>query len=332
MVELRKGSNILVTGGAGYVGSHTCKMLSQSGYQPVVLDNLVYGHEWAVKWGPLEVGDISDSAKLREVFEKYEPSAVMHFSAYAYVGESVIDPAKYYMNNVGATLTLIDAMRQFEVDTLVFSSSCATYGIPDKTPIVETQPQNPINPYGASKLFVERILRDYGSAYGFRSASLRYFNAAGADPDGEIGEDHDPETHLIPLLIDVAAGRRQHIEVYGTDYPTPDGTAIRDYVHVNDLGSAHILALEYLANGGESCALNLGVGNGSSVKEVISSVERVCNTDVPVKLTGRRAGDPAILVAKASLAAKVLSWEPKFTSLDSIVETAVNWHERVQGG
>ena len=239
---------VLVTGGAGYIGSHACKALSQAGYLPVTYDNLVYGHEWAAKWGPLEQGDILDRARLEEVMNRYSPKAVMHFAAFAYVGESVTDPGKYYRNNVLGSLTLLEAMRGHDVRHLVFSSTCATYGIPDSLPIQENAPQNPINPYGASKLFVERMLKDFEAAHGISSIALRYFNAAGADPDNEIGESHDPETHLIPLVLDAASGRRSDVTIFGTDYPTPDGTCIRDYIHVSDLADAHrphtILAMD----------------------------------------------------------------------------------------
>ncbi len=232
---------ILVTGGAGYIGSHACKALANAGYMPVTYDNLVYGHREAVKWGPLEEGDIADPIRLESVLRKYGPKAVMHFAAYAYVGESVENPSKYYRNNVAGTLTLLDTMRTCAVDKLIFSSTCATYGMPEQIPITEDHPQNPINPYGRSKLMIEWILKDYAAAYGLKYVSLRYFNAAGADPDGEIGEDHDPETHLIPLVLDVALGRRDHLNIFGTDYDTTDGTCIRDYIHVTDLADAHLL-------------------------------------------------------------------------------------------
>ena len=254
---------ILVTGGAGYVGSHACKALSENGFLPITVDNLVYGHEWAVKWGPLVRGDISDRAVLDHVFSTYKPAAVLHFAAFAYVGESVISPDKYYRNNVAGTITLLDAVRDHGCSRLVFSSTCATYGIPHKIPIKEDHEQKPINPYGWSKLMIEQILRDYEKAYGLHHAILRYFNAAGADPEGEIGEDHDPETHLIPLTILAALGQRKYIEIYGTDYPTHDGTAIRDYIHVTDLANVHVRALQHLVQGKGSLCLNVGTGSGS---------------------------------------------------------------------
>lgn len=250
--------NVLVTGGAGYIGSHACKALSQKGYTPITYDNLVHGHRWAVRWGPLEVGDINDRARLNAVIQQYRPEAIMHFAAYAYVGESVLDPGKYYRNNVAGSLTLLEAARDHGIDKFIFSSSCATYGTPEQIPIPEAHPQHPINPYGASKLMIERMLADFGSAHGLRSISLRYFNAAGADPDAKIGECHDPETHLIPLILDVAAGKRPVLTIFGEDYDTPDGTCIRDYIHVTDLADAHLLALQLLDRGEESTVFNLG--------------------------------------------------------------------------
>ncbi|HEY0283170.1 MAG TPA: UDP-glucose 4-epimerase GalE, partial [Rhizomicrobium sp.] len=285
-------TNILVTGGAGYIGSHACKALAKAGYTPVAYDNLVYGHEWAVRWGPLEKGDILDPVRLAEVMTKYRPAAVMHFAAFAYVGESVTDPAKYYRNNVMGTLTLLDAMRAHEVGQIVFSSSCATYGVPKRIPISEDAPQQPINPYGVSKLMVERILADYAAAYGLKSVALRYFNAAGADTDGDIGEDHDPETHLIPLVLDAAAGSRPDITIFGSDYATPDGTCIRDYVHVSDIADAHVLALKKLDGGGLRAAYNLGTGAGISVAQAIAAATKVTGRPVRVTHGARRAGDP----------------------------------------
>ena len=304
--------SVLVTGGAGYIGSHACKALARAGYLPIVYDNLSYGHEWAVKWGPFERGDILDRTRLDEVLARYRPDAVMHFAAFAYVGESVTDPGKYYRNNVVGSLTLLEAMRDLGITKIVFSSSCATYGLPDRLPISEDAPQRPINPYGASKLMVERMLADFGSAHGLVSTALRYFNAAGADPDGEIGEEHDPETHLIPLVLDAASGRRPHITIFGTDYDTPDGTCIRDYIHVADLAKAHVLALQAIEAGTSAHAYNLGNGRGFSVREVINSVERVTGLSVPAMLGERRAGDPAVLVSDASRARKMLSWQPEF--------------------
>jgi UDP-glucose-4-epimerase GalE len=322
------GEHILVTGGAGYIGSHTCKALARQEYVPVALDNLVYGHRQAVKWGPLIEGDLADGTLLRKVLDQYEIKAVIHFAAYAYVGESMQDPGKYFRNNVINTLQLLEAMHQAAVKTIVFSSSCATYGFPDHVPITENQPQRPVNPYGESKLFVERALGWYATAHGFQYASLRYFNAAGADPDVEIGENHDPETHLIPLVIQAALGRRDSIEIYGTDYPTDDGTAIRDYIHVADLADAHVKALRFLGDNGTSVALNLGTGQGYSVREMISAVERATGCRVPFVETSRRAGDPPALVADASKAKATLDWEPRFSDLDTIVTTAWKWFDR----
>lgn len=318
--------NVLVTGGAGYIGSHTCKALAAAGYNPVVLDNLSFGHKWAVKWGPIQIGDISNGSDLDAVFDLYQPKAVVHFAAYAYVGESVTDPAKYYSNNVVGTLSLLNAMRRHGVGKLIFSSSCATYGLPQHELISETHPQAPINPYGRSKLIIEQILRDFDVAYGLRSISLRYFNAAGADPTGSIGEAHDPETHLIPLALDVACGRRPCLSVFGDDYDTRDGTCIRDYVHVCDLAEAHVLALQALQRGETTAAYNLGNGSGFSVREVIDMVERVTGCPVATSVLPRRDGDPAALVADASLAKRCLGWNPKITHLKDIMATAWSWH------
>jgi UDP-arabinose 4-epimerase len=322
---------VLVIGGAGYIGSHACKALAQAGYLPVAYDNLIYGHDWAVRWGPLERGDIFDRARLDEVIAKYKPAAIMHFAAFAYVGESVTDPGKYYRNNVVGSLTLLEVVRDHGIGQFVFSSTCATYGIPSQLPITEDTPQNPINPYGASKLMVERMLADFDAAHGLRSISLRYFNAAGADPDNEIGEDHNPETHLIPLVLDAASGRRKAITVYGTDYDTPDGTCIRDYIHVSDLADAHVKTLLVLAEGSPSGAYNLGVGRGFSVREVITAAEQVTGLTVPTVLGDRRAGDPAQLVSEASKAREKLGWQPQITEFDAILHTAWGWHQRVAG-
>jgi UDP-arabinose 4-epimerase len=320
-------TRVLVTGGAGYIGSHGCKALAAAGFEPITYDNLVYGHEWAVKWGPLERGDILDRARLDEVMAKYRPAAVVHFAAFAYVGESVADPAKYYRNNVLGTLALLDAMRDHEIRRLVFSSSCATYGTPARVPIREEDPQNPINPYGATKLMVERMLADYGPAYGLESVALRYFNAAGADPDGEVGEDHDPETHLIPLVLDAAAGVRPHVTVFGNDYDTPDGTCVRDYVHVADIAGAHVLALRGLERGGLRRAYNLATGVGVSVAEVIAAAEQVTGRKVPVVMGERRAGDPAVLLADPARAKADLGWTPTYPKIDQMIESAWAWQE-----
>ena len=318
---------VLVTGGAGYIGSHTCKALSAAGYSPIVVDNLAFGHAWAVKWGPMEVGDLLDGDFLDRIVRRYEPIAAMHFAAFAYVGESVVDPRKYYRNNVGGSLRLLETLLDHGVHHTVFSSSCTTYGMPERLPIGESHPQNPISPYGASKLMVERMLQDFGAAYGSRHVALRYFNAAGADPDGEIGESHDPETHLLPLVIETALGRRPALQVFGSDYPTPDGTAVRDYVHVTDLAAAHVKALDYLLSGGASTSLNLGTGRGYSVDEVIASVEQQSGRDVPVSRVDRRAGDPPALVADSTRAEAVLQWSPAYSELSEITRSALRWHE-----
>lgn len=319
---------VLVTGGAGYIGSHTCKALARAGFTPVVYDNLAYGHEWAVKWGPFERGDILDRTRLDAVILKYRPVAVLHFAAFAYVGESVTDPAKYYRNNTVGSLSLLEAMQGHGVRDIVFSSTCATYGMPDALPIAETTAQRPINPYGASKLMVERMLADFSPAYGMGFTALRYFNAAGADPDGEIGEDHDPETHLIPLVLDAASGRRENISVFGTDYDTPDGTCIRDYIHVTDLAQAHVLALKALRAGAPSDVYNLGNERGFSVREVIAAAERATGLAVPVKEVARREGDPAALVADARKVREKLGWCPQHADLDDMVGTAWAWHQK----
>ena len=320
--------NILVTGGAGYIGSQTAKVLAASGHLPVVIDNMTNGHDWAVKWGPLESGDLGDADFLNAVFERHRIDAVIHFAASAYVGESMTNPRKYFRNNTVNTLNLLDTMVDHGTVHIVFSSSCATYGVPERVPIDEAHPQAPVNPYGESKLFVERILHWYGVAYGVRSVPLRYFNAAGADPDGEIGEVHDPETHLIPLAIDAAQGVRPPVSVFGTDYPTPDGTAIRDYIHVADLAEAHVRALDYLTDGGVTTAINLGTGKGHSVREVIAAVEQVAGRPVPHVDSPRRAGDPPRLVAEARKAGEVLGWTPRYPELRTIVEHAWRWHTR----
>ena len=320
---------VLVTGGAGYIGSHACIALARAGYQPVVVDNLVYGHEWAVKWGPFERGDIGDRYLLDGVIERHRPVAVMHFAAFAYVGESVTNPGKYYRNNVAGSLTLLEAVRDHGIRSLVFSSTCATYGIPDQVPIPETAPQNPINSYGASKLMVERMLRDFDTAHELRSISLRYFNAAGADPGGETGEVHEPETHLIPLALDAASGAGPGLTVFGEDYPTPDGTCLRDYIHVSDLAEAHVLALGKLQESGRSDVFNLGTGKGASVLELIAAVERVTGRKVPYSVGPRREGDPPALVSNGDRARSELGWTPRLSDLDTIVGTAWAWHQKM---
>ena len=313
---------ILVTGGAGYIGTHVCKTLSKAGYIPITYDNLVYGHRSAVKWGPLEEGDISDRQRLESVIDKYKPMAVMHFAAYAYVGESVDNPSKYYHNNVAGSLTLLETMRQCGIDKIIFSSTCATYGMPEQIPITEDHPQNPINPYGRSKLMIEWMLEDFAHAYGLKYVSLRYFNAAGADPDAEIGENHDPETHLIPLVLDVASGRRDHLHIYGTDYDTPDGTCIRDYIHVTDLADAHLLALGYLMAGGRSDVFNLGNGNGFSVRKVIEAAMKITGRNITLRESNRRPGDPPVLIGNSDRMTNCLGWQPKYCSLEEIIATA----------
>ena len=318
---------ILVCGGAGYIGSHTNKELNLRGYETVVFDNLIYGHREAVKWGLFVKGDLANIEDIEKVFASHKIDAVIHFAAFAYVGESVTEPQKYYFNNVSNTLNLLSVMKKYGCNKIIFSSTCATYGEPEKTPITEDMPQNPINPYGATKLMVERILRDYRAAYGLDFAVLRYFNAAGCDPDGEIGESHDPETHIIPLVLDAASGKREDIKVFGTDFPTNDGSCIRDYIHVTDLADAHIRALEYLNRGGESDFFNLGNARGTSVLEVVKSVKRVTGRDFKVTLTGRREGDPAILVGSPEKASRILGWTPKYPDIDTIVSHAWNWHE-----
>jgi UDP-arabinose 4-epimerase len=319
---------ILVTGGAGYIGSHTAKLLAAAGHQPVIFDDLSQGHDWAVKWGPLERGSLSDSARLADVFASRKIDAVVHFAANALVAESMTNPTKYFRNNTVGTLNLLDAMRVADVGTIVFSSTCATYGDPVRVPIDETHPQAPVNPYGESKLMVEKILRWYGEIYGLRWMALRYFNAAGADPEGHIGEDHDPETHVIPLLIGAAQGTRAPARIFGTDYATPDGTAVRDYIHVMDLADAHLRALDRLGAGTPSQAVNLGTGRGHSVREVIDTVARVGRGTVPVVESARRSGDPPELVASAARAREVLGWTCQYADLETIVRHAWAWHEK----
>jgi UDP-arabinose 4-epimerase len=319
---------VLVTGGAGYVGSHACKALSQAGYVPVAYDSLERGHRWAVRWGPLEIGALHDRKRLAEVVDRYKPSAALHFAAYAYVGESVANPGLYYWNNVAGSIALLETLRAVGIDKVVFSSSCATFGIPDSVPIAEDDPQSPINSYGWSKLAVEHLLREYDAAYGMRSDSLRYFNAAGADPDGEIGEAHDPETHLIPLVLLAAAGKRASITVYGTDYPTADGTCVRDYVHVTDLADAHVSALRYLEGRGRTRCLNLGTGKGWSVAEVIGAAKAVTGRPIKVINGARRPGDPPALVADPSLAMQLLGWKPRFPEIRTQISHAWHWLSR----
>jgi len=322
---------ILIVGGAGYIGSHVNKFFSLRGYRTVVFDNLVYGHREFVKWGEFFFGDLAEKEQIRRCFREYAIDAVMHFSAFAYVGESVADPAKYYLNNVANTLNLLEAMREFQVRHFIFSSTCATYGIPGTVPIPEDHPQKPVNPYGRSKLMIEEILKDYDSAYGIKHINLRYFNAAGADPDTEIGEQHDPETHLIPLAIEAALGRREDIRIFGTDYPTKDGTCIRDYIHVMDLADVHMKALEYVKDRETSDSFNLGNGTGHSVREVIDTVRRISSRDFRVVEAERRAGDPPVLIGSSQKAITTLGWRPQFADIDMIVETAWRWHSMQHG-
>jgi len=319
---------VLVTGGGGYIGSHTCKALAAAGHLPVALDNLIQGHKTAARWGPLIEGDIRDRGHVERIIREHRIAAVVHFAGYAYVGESMRDPCRYFDNNVTGSLSLLAAMRACEVNQIVFSSTCATYGAPRALPITEDNPQRPINPYGESKLFVERALHWCGVAYGLRSVALRYFNAAGADADGEIGEDHDPETHLIPLAIAAAQRKRPALEIYGGDYPTADGSPVRDYVHVTDLAEAHVRALDYLDRGGGSIALNLGTGCGHSVREVIAMVEKVGGRPVPHRVAHRRPGDPPTLIAAPEHSYQLLGWMPQRSDLQTIVATAWRWHAR----
>lgn len=319
---------VLVTGGAGYIGSHTCKILAQSGYTPVTYDNLIYGHVQAVKWGPFVKGDLANKQLLLKTLEDHDIQSVIHFAAYAYVGESMQQPEKYFRNNVINTLSLLETLHERKIRNIVFSSTCATYGVPESDPIDESHPQCPVNPYGESKLFIEKALHWYGMAHQLKFAALRYFNAAGADPDVEIGEDHDPETHLIPLILQSLLGQRPYVEIFGTDYATPDGTAIRDYIHVVDLAEAHVRALQYLQSEQNSLVLNLGTGTGHSVREVIAAVEKNTGLSVPFREAPRRAGDPPSLVADARRAKQELGWEASHSDLDNLVQTAWAWAKK----
>ena len=331
LTDSGSSTTVLVTGGAGFIGAHACKALAVAGYTPVAYDNLVHGQERAVKWGPFEQGDILDGKRLQSVIARHEPAAVMHFAAFAYVGESVTEPGKYYRNNAAGSLTLLEAARDAAIPHIVFSSTCATYGMPERVPIAEDTPQRPINPYGRSKLMVEEMLRDFSAAHPLRWTALRYFNAAGADPDGEIGEDHDPETHLIPLALRAAAGTAGPLTIFGNDYETPDGTCVRDFIHVTDLADAHVRALQALECGAPSAAYNLGNGNGFSVREVVRTVEEVTGRSVPATIGPRREGDPPVLVADASSARAALGWKPELPELSEIVRTAWAWGEEAWG-
>ena len=321
---------ILIVGGCGYIGSHTNKELAKRGYETIVVDNLKRGHLEFAKWGRLILGDLADTELLRLIFKTYPIKVVMHFSALAYVGESVANPQEYYFNNVANTLNLFQVMLEHNVKNLIFSSSCATYGYSRTIPITEDHPQEPINPYGQTKLTVEKILRDYDHAYALKYVTLRYFNAAGADPEGEIGEWHEPETHLIPLALDVAAGNSQNIKIYGTDYQTNDGTCIRDYIHVTDLANAHILAMEYLLDVGVSECFNLGNGKGFSVREILKTVKSVTGTTVNSLEWERRPGDPPILIGDYRKAKANLNWKPEYDDICVIVSTAWNWHKTLR--
>lgn len=325
------GMRVLVTGGAGYVGSHTCKVLAMKGIEPVTFDSLRNGHRDAVRWGPLIVGDIRDKASLRTALIEYKIQAVFHFAALAYVGESVTQPDRYYDVNVSGTAALLDAMREAGLTKIVFSSSCATYGVPAEMPIDERQTQKPINPYGRTKLICEQMLSDYSTAFGLRYGVLRYFNAAGCDMDGKLVERHDPETHLIPRALMAAGGYAPELQIHGTDYDTPDGTAVRDYIHVDDLATAHWLAFEKLSGGIGSLAVNLGTGQGHSVREIVEMIERVTGLTVPVSRGPRRPGDPPVLVASTDLAAKSLGFAPVHSDLETIVRTAWRGIQAIHG-
>jgi UDP-arabinose 4-epimerase len=319
---------VVVTGGAGYIGSHVCKAAASQGWEPVVIDNLSTGHRRLVQWGELVVLDTRETDKLTAVLCRIKPDAVMHFAASAYVGESIQRPLDYYSNNVGGTLSLLQACIRAGVQNLIFSSSCAIYGVPPSSPVHEETPASPLSPYGETKLACERMLNWCQTAHGINWVALRYFNAAGADPDAEIGELHDPETHLIPLALHCVSGKRTRLDIYGADYPTRDGTAIRDYIHVTDLASAHLLALDYLAQGGGSVALNLGTGRGHSVYEIVRAVERVTGRTVPYRICDRRPGDPPELYALAESARRTLGWQPRFCDIGDIVRTAWDWEQR----
>ncbi len=322
---------ILVTGGAGYIGSHAVLTLKKAGYDVIILDNLIYGHQdlaETVLKVELIVGDLGDRSLLDDLFKRHSIDAVMHFAAFAYVGESIKEPQKYYRNNVANTLNLLEAMKAASINKLVFSSTCATYGVAQFSPITEEHPQNPINPYGRSKLMVEKILQDFSKAYDFNYVCFRYFNAAGAHPEGLLGEDHDPEPHLIPLVLFTALEKRKFISIFGTDYPTPDGTCIRDYIHVLDIAQAHLLGLNYLQKGGTSDIFNLGNSNGFSIQEVIDTAIKVTQKEIQVEIGDRRPGDPPILVGSGEKAARILGWNPQYSSLEDILSHAWQWHQK----
>jgi UDP-glucose 4-epimerase len=320
-------TNILVTGGAGYIGSHTCLALADRGYTPVVYDNLVNGHREFVRWGPLEQGDVRDRARLEQVINSHKPAAIIHFAGLIEVVESIANPIAFFENNVTGSVNVLAAALNAGIDKVVFSSTCATYGIPQAIPMREGHPQFPISPYGTSKLLVELILRDLDVHRGLRSVVLRYFNAAGADFQARIGECHNPETHVIPIAIDVARGKRQLFRIFGSDYPTPDGTCIRDFVHVADLADAHARSVDYLMAGGASVALNLGTGRGTSIKQLVRAIEVISDLRIPIEFAARREGDPPELVADNAKAKTMLQWQPAF-GLEEIVKSAWNWHHR----
>lgn len=321
--------NVIVTGGAGYIGSHTCKNLSESGYQPIVIDNLSTGNREHLLWGEFEFGDLANREFLISIFKKYNPIAVIHFAASSLVGESINNPYKYYQNNCFNTLNLLEAMKECEIDKIIFSSTCAIFGIPTTDIIDENCEKKPINSYGKSKLAIEAMLEDYDIAYNIKSVALRYFNACGASKCGKIGEKHNPETHLIPLVIDAALGKREAINIFGTDYPTKDGTCIRDYIHVDDLADAHIKSLEYLITNHNSNQFNLGIGKGFSVREIVESVAKILNVNINVKEVERRAGDPASLIADNKKSREMVKWEAKYQDIEEIIKTAINWHKSI---
>lgn len=321
-------ATVLVTGGAGYVGSHSCKALSTEGFLPITYDNMSRGHIGAVRWGPLEIGDIRDSEKLRAVINLHKPIAIIHCAAVAYVEESVLNPSFYYDNNVCGSLVVIDAARNLGIDKLIFSSSCSVYGTPPAVPVTEDMPYAPISPYGRTKMIIEGVIKDYELAYGLRSIILRYFNASGADPSCEIGEEHDPEPHLIPRALMVASGQLPFLDILGSDYPTPDGTAIRDYIHVTDIANTHVRALCYLMAGGSSETLNLGTGHGYSIREIVEVTQSITGCNIPIKLKPRRLGDPSMLWAAPDRAKKLLGIELINSNLDKIIETSWTWHQR----
>ncbi|MEJ2039794.1 MAG: UDP-glucose 4-epimerase GalE [Desulfosarcinaceae bacterium] len=327
---MKNDAHVLITGGAGYIGSHINKLLNGLGCRTLIFDNLVNGHRDLVRWGEFIEGDLADPPALGRVFRDHRIDVVMHLAAFAYVGESMLHPRKYYTNNVGGTLNLLNAMADAGVPRLVFSSTCATYGVLTEVPVSEDHAQQPINPYGDSKLMVERIIREYCRVYGLKACVLRYFNAAGADPEAEVGERHIPETHLIPLVLDVACGKKPYLPVYGDDYPTPDGTCIRDFIHVQDIAQAHIQAMNYILADGDEFAFNLSNGNGYSIRQVIEAAHQVTGLSVRTKSLPRRPGDPPILVGRSGKARSVLDWRPRYEDLATIIETAWKWHRKEQ--